>query len=407
MFRQGWLFAGVFLLATSASAASYEYQLKDGETVYLYDGDVLSHLPDVNYVRLSRIADLSRPENKAPLVKINPDYWYCEESCEHAYVSDGRYVLWAGKIIRNPENTPRVDAATFQAFGEFAADKKSLYFNGERTDSNLGDKRVDMATLEATEIYGLLKDKNNLYFMGRWLADATGFEVLAWSDDAEQGSLLYDPARHRDVNDSLARTATQVFVNGAPINTDADTFEVVRWMPGSLLIYRDKNGEHEYTIGDEEKNCRVFDIRSDSVTWLKRPSTVRTRHDCVVETLEGVDPEYFYRLTERVGIYKDRVYLVKFSPLEPDAELSIVSPKEFAELIDEYISPGERLELNIFLNADGQLFRKPIRTRYRYGDDEDGENKAPLEQYIPASGHWIPLRNITNEEIELLIKSSH
>ncbi|MCY6602963.1 hypothetical protein OYB23_24455 [Escherichia coli] len=39
-----------------------------------------------------------------------------------------------GKVLKNPSGEPNVDAASFQAFGAFAADKRSVYFDGQRTD---------------------------------------------------------------------------------------------------------------------------------------------------------------------------------------------------------------------------------------------------------------------------------
>lgn len=38
-------------------------------------------------------------------------------------------------------------------------------------------------------------------------------------------------------------------MNGDAINADPDTFHIVRWIAGSLLIYRDKDGEKRYAFG--------------------------------------------------------------------------------------------------------------------------------------------------------------
>ncbi|KIO38432.1 hypothetical protein SU67_24885, partial [Escherichia coli O139:H28 str. E24377A] len=34
----------------------------------------------------------------------------------------------------------------------------------------------------------------------------------------------------------------KILINGEQLDADPDTFSVVRWMPGSLLTWRDKNG---------------------------------------------------------------------------------------------------------------------------------------------------------------------
>lgn len=52
--------------------------------------------------------------------------------------------------------------------GRFAVDKYSLYFDGQRTESNSGASRVDLATLKAIEGNSTtLMDSKNLYLSGR------------------------------------------------------------------------------------------------------------------------------------------------------------------------------------------------------------------------------------------------
>ncbi len=65
---------------------------------------------------------------------IKNDFW------QFYWLTDGQHILWVGKIVQNPPGKPPVDAATFRAYGRFAADKDSLYFDGERTDDNHGEK---------------------------------------------------------------------------------------------------------------------------------------------------------------------------------------------------------------------------------------------------------------------------
>ncbi|ECY4092480.1 hypothetical protein AU780_23615, partial [Salmonella enterica subsp. enterica serovar Hadar] len=86
-----------------------------------------------------------------------------------------------------------------RAYGRFAADKDSLYFDGERTDDNHGEKRVDIDSLQQVggniklnDSGDVLKDRRNLYFQGRWLASAQGYSILgvkSW----EQRNILFSP----------------------------------------------------------------------------------------------------------------------------------------------------------------------------------------------------------------------
>lgn len=236
------------------------------------------------------------------------------------WLTDGRHILWAGKIVQNPPGTPKVDAATFRAWGRFAADKDSLYFDGERTDDNHGEKQVDMDSLQqvggrmnSLDSADVLKGRRNLYFQGRWLGSAQGYSILdikPWT----RRPIIYSPNSCESKSnpgpwDTIWRTKSQVFVNGDAINADPDTFHIVRWIAGSLLIYRDKDGEKRYAFG---KNCRsIFDLQRDKVTWMTRDAS-RRANDCRVATIPDVDPEYFRPLTENVVQYKDSLYLVKY-----------------------------------------------------------------------------------------------
>lgn len=102
--------------------------------------------------------------------------------------SDGRNILYAGEVVQNPPGTPPVDVASFKAWGDFAADKHSLYFEGKRTDDNGGRNSLDIKTLHqvefrpprAPDLLGLiLRDANFLYINGHRLADPESFRVLA------------------------------------------------------------------------------------------------------------------------------------------------------------------------------------------------------------------------------------
>ncbi|MCW7186332.1 hypothetical protein OHD60_09210 [Escherichia coli] len=88
------------------------------------------------FSRLWRIANLANNQETRLLSDFNPDKFDCDDrnNCQHTWLTDGRSVLWSGKVLKNPPGEPNVDAASFQAFGAFAADKRSVYFDGQRTD---------------------------------------------------------------------------------------------------------------------------------------------------------------------------------------------------------------------------------------------------------------------------------
>ncbi|MCZ5581591.1 hypothetical protein O5587_14670 [Escherichia coli] len=98
---------------------------------------------------------------------------------EYHWITDGHVILWRGKIVSNPPGTPMVDVASFKALGRFAVDKYSLYFDGQRTESNSGASKVDLATLKAIEDNSsTLVDRHNLYLLGRRQASSDDFSVL-------------------------------------------------------------------------------------------------------------------------------------------------------------------------------------------------------------------------------------
>ena len=82
--------------------------------------------------------------------------------------------------------------------------------------------------------------------------------------------------------DTLARTRTKILINGEQLDADPDTFSVVRWMPGSLLTWRDKNGlqrkvlDKENLAWDEDltKHCLDFSLLEKKVFWRKGPGHV-------------------------------------------------------------------------------------------------------------------------------------
>ncbi|HHV1849174.1 TPA: hypothetical protein ACULGX_001713 [Escherichia coli] len=372
MVKRSWLLIAALPLSISPSwSADFYYRQHEKGTVYVAEqkgkeDEILSELPDVNFSRLWRIANLANKQETRLLSDFNPDKFDCDDEgdCQHTWLTDGRSVLWAGKVLKNPSGEPNVDAASFKAFGAFAADKRSIYFDGQRTDDNSGDKQVDMSTLEETDIWNLLRDKNSLWHKGHWLGSADGFQIL----------------RHDSSLQFVVMTNSQVIVNGKPLPADRKTFQIIRWMPGERLVYRDKSGEHDYTLEDIGHSCALFNIGLKNVSRLKQEATP-AGSDCVYETLKGVDPEYFTLLTGSVGYYKDQFYKVKTNALG-EGELITPKPEDVFELLDrESMVTGY-----MYITTDGQLYSHELSGLTTI----DGKHYEQTEwlRYNPISAEW-------------------
>ncbi|EJI9012096.1 hypothetical protein NZZ21_003744 [Escherichia albertii] len=351
MVTRSWLLIAALPLSISPSwGADFYYRQQEKGTVYVAEqkgekDEILSELPDVNFSRLWRIANLANKQDCRLLSDFNPDKFDCdgEGDCQHTWLTDGRSVLWAGKVLKNPSGKPNVDAASFQAFGAFAADKRSIYFDGQRTDDNSGDKQVDMSSLAETEIWNLLRDKNSLWHKGRWLGHADGFQIL----------------RHDSALQFVVLTDSQVIVNGTSLPADSKTFQIIRWMPGELLVYRDKSGEHDYELKDIGHSCASFKIGLKNVSWLKQEATL-AGSDCVYETLAGVDPEYFYLFVRNTGLYKNKIYKVTTNALGEGALINL-KPEDLSDSLE---AGGGWSLTNTYISTDGQLYaQQPTEIR--------------------------------------------
>ncbi|MCZ8623103.1 hypothetical protein OM363_00290 [Escherichia albertii] len=351
MVTRSWLLIAALPLSISPSwGADFYYRQQEKGTVYVAEqkgekDEILSELPDVNFSRLWRIANLANKQDCRLLSDFNPDKFDCdgEGDCQHTWLTDGRSVLWAGKVLKNPSGKPNVDAASFQAFGAFAADKRSIYFDGQRTDDNSGDKQVDMSSLAETEIWNLLRDKNSLWHKGRWLGHADGFQIL----------------RHDSALQFVVLTDSQVIVNGTSLPADSKTFQIIRWMPGELLVYRDKSGEHDYELKDIGHSCASFKIGLQNVSWLKQEATP-AGSDCVYETLAGVDPEYFYLFVRNTGLYKNKIYKVTTNALGEGALINL-KPEDLSDSLE---AGGGWSLTNTYISTDGQLYaQQPTEIR--------------------------------------------
>ncbi|GKX58485.1 DKNYY family protein [Leminorella grimontii] len=363
------LFSAPSMACSLGSDPEYYYQKKGSGTVYVEvfrdEKTLLSHLPKVKYSHLRRVADPSIKEDD-PLSDLPIDYVIGTGRGDvdiYFYRTDGHYVVWGGNILRNPKGKPKVDAASFRAFGRFGSDKDSLYFDGVRTDDNVGEKRVDMASLERaggsekeyrpfqqfnTE---LLRDRNNLYLNGRWLGSAAGFAVVGKKEWDQRGK--FDPARRYPCGfsdsrrfDAIVRTDKWVIVNSTPIDADPETFQIVRWIPNALLVYKDKNGVGRYTFGKSEEEALVkescwqpFNMLEDRVTWRKSTST--EPEVCQTEEIPGLDPEWFHPVSNVVAQYKDRLYVINKTG-SGEARLDVIKLDDPNLIIDKRFNAGKK-----------------------------------------------------------------
>ncbi len=374
MVKRSWLLIAALPLSISPSwGADFYYRQQEKGTVYVAEqkgekDEILSELPDINFSRLWRIANLANKQDSRLLSDFNPDKFDCDDEgdCEHAWLTDGRSVLWSGKVLKNLPGKPKVDAASFQAFGAFAADKRSIYFDGQRTDDNSGDKQVDMSTLEETDIWNLLRDKNSLWHKGHWLGSADGFQIL----------------RHDSSLQFVVQTNSQVIVNGKPLPADRKTFQIKRWMPGERLVYRDKSGERDYELEDTSYRCTPFNIGLNNVSWLKYEATP-AGSECIYETLAGVDPEYFYLFVQNTGLYKNQIYKVTINALG-EGELVNLKPEDLSDSLEAGGSWGLT---NTFISTDGQLY-----TQQATGIGKEHAQQGEWLRYNLGKGGWLSVK---------------
>ncbi|EAQ2364738.1 hypothetical protein PTA77_004232 [Salmonella enterica] len=340
------------------------YQRQGSGVVYLQPEEEHNlSLPEVNFKRLRRLPNsLINPatqdewDREPPLTDLTTDHVHTGAQAifpHFSYYSDGRVILYGGKIMRNPPGTPSVDVASFRAFGKIGVDKNSLYYEGKRTDDNGGENRVNLQSLRKVEfssqwkpdLMGLtLRDDRFLYVEGHRLSDPGSFTVLAQKPWDQRGkfSATFNPcvAVPFDPWDTLARTRTKIMLNGELLDADPDTFSVVRWMPGSLLTWRDKNGLHRYVLNQNnldwdmqiEKHCDAFNLQEKRVLWRKGPG-------CKFAEIPGLDPEQFHPLSNAVAQYQDRLYVIRKTEFGEN-QLDVVTLDNPNLVIDKRFNAG-------------------------------------------------------------------
>ncbi|WP_312384774.1 DKNYY family protein [Atlantibacter subterraneus] len=299
----------------AASNWGYSWDGKDGSTIYEgYPDDssnisqIRFHFADIKQRNLHEAADLSG-ETEKYFDRDRED----ENNQSFHWVTDDHFLLWLGKKVINPANTPPVDIITFRAYDRFGVDKDSIYFDGKRTASNTG---VDLATLKMNTGRNstMLTDSSYLYIKGVPQGPGSAHDVTLIGEKSWDLSGKLTKEKRDIASDLIIRFANKIYLNGTALRADANSFQIVRWIPNSLLIYRDKNGTVRYPFGTREANnttpdCEVpFTVNETSVQWRK------TRGEqCQTEVLPGVDPENFHLLTDNIAQYQDRLYVAKLS----------------------------------------------------------------------------------------------
>ncbi|WP_312384772.1 DKNYY family protein [Atlantibacter subterraneus] len=395
----------------------YAYQKQGKGAVYIWDDEYseemaapLSYLPDINFSRLRRLPDLAKTPDKQPsewypdipLTELNTDFIVEGENTTRSYFSyhsDGRHVLWAGKLVRNPPGAPPVHAATFHVFGRFAADKDSLYFDGVRTEANEG---VDFATLNEInagaswhngyepEQATVLRDKHYLYLRGHRVENPDSYTITAQKSWDQRGKFTpFYPCINSPYGpwDTLAHTADRMIINGHVLDADVESFSVIRWLPGTLFIYRDKNGVKRFSLREQNaelprhaldrKDCSApFNMLENKVTWRK----AWNGNSCETEIIPGLDPEQFHLLNGQVAQYQDRLYSVKRTVFG-ETYLDMITLDDPQVIIDKRFNADKQHgyllttsgELVVF-NSDGPLVLLDKEVpREREAHTEDGQ----------------------------------
>lgn len=220
---------GHVFLTPAVQAIGFDYYNDHGVMSYgkgnWEDKKIIAQFPEMNRADLRLVKNISGETGYIPSDEISI------ENEEYHWVTDGRVILWRGKIVSNPPGTPTVDIASFQAMGRFAVDKYSLYFDGQRTESNSGASRVDLATLKSIEgNTTTLVDSKNLYLSGRRQgssSDVTVLEKRWWGINPR----LMGVNREMYSNDLLIRSGQNIYLNGVRLAANADSFEIIRWIP--------------------------------------------------------------------------------------------------------------------------------------------------------------------------------
>ena len=146
-------------------------------------------------------------------------------------------------------------------------------------------------------------------------------------------------------NDLLIRSGQNIYLNAVHLTANADSFEIIRWIPHSLLVFRDNKGLHRYPFGQlSGKAIPVdddvsFEVGESRVRWRKQLTPDRQWSKWI--DLPGIEPEQFHLITGNIAQYKDRLYVTKLSTFGED-QLEII-PLDTPDLvIDHSFNSGKQ-----------------------------------------------------------------
>ncbi|EHE9877084.1 DKNYY family protein, partial [Escherichia coli] len=146
-------------------------------------------------------------------------------------------------------------------------------------------------------------------------------------------------------NDLLIRSGQNIYLNGVHLTANADSFEIIRWIPHSLLVFRDNKGLHRYPFGQlSGKAIPVdddvsFEVGESRVRWRKQLTPDRQWSKWI--DLPGIEPQQFHLITGNIAQYKDRLYVTKLSTFGED-QLEII-PLDTPDLvIDRSFNSGKQ-----------------------------------------------------------------
>ncbi|VUS37347.1 DKNYY family protein [Klebsiella spallanzanii] len=386
------LTTSLFLLIPQAQATTWSYNPtswnKNAPEVLVYRqsiDDEQARFDDIKYDDLRRAVDLNGKQEK---------YFYSDRSTEDDeffyWVTDGRTMLWRGQRVMNPPTTPTIDIASFRAYNRFAVDKYSIYFDGKRVASNLGSSHVDLTTLRmnAGRNVTTLADNNTLYLKGQPQGFGSAHNVEWLGEKSWDACGQIAANLENKPSDILIRFANHIYLNGEPLSADANSFQVMRWIPNSLLIYRDKNGTTRHIFGGRKGktvDCEgPFIVGETDVRWKK---TGRSEEQA--EVLPGVDPEHFRLLTDNVAQYRDRLYVDKLS-FFGEKQLETITLDSPDLVINSRLSAGISHGYFIRQFGDVQVFT-PAGTLHIRSDEPDYDDRyvytwSRSQLYRHASG---------------------
>lgn len=279
---------------------NYEYIAYEGFTGY-----ASTYGQNKKIIPLSNI-DFSKLKLVPPMVGDKPKWLdYNKKEWRNLYVTDGGFVIYNGVIVKNLENEPPVDAASFVQSSNiysYAMDKNSVYYAGKRSAQLETIPRIALDKLVVID-GNYLTDGTHLYINGQYLGENNEFKLIK--------SKNYGHWCRPNLS-QIASNKNFVFIDDSILkNADAKSFQIKRWIPElDYLSYTDKNGEHLYTYGKDSASvlALVDNMQPEQGLFLTKDKVfyvVSKDDDKPIKTSQmheakGVDPEKVIKMSEKI-----------------------------------------------------------------------------------------------------------